>query len=245
MTNSRLNDFYHNNFVHNAIQAYAGLLTNAWDNGAEGNYWSDYTGDDPDGNGIGNTAYRIFPIGWDNFPLMHTWSEHDIEIQNVTPSTNEISPGEIVDITVTVMNRANTSVSETFTVTAKYNLTVIETQPVTDLAQGAIQTLTFHWNTTGVEDGNYTISAEASIVPDEINTDNNTFIDGTIKVVAPILGDINRDGTVNTTDLEMLNQAFGSISGNPNWNPKADLNEDDVINILDLYTLGKAYGQHN
>jgi len=45
---------------------------NSWDNGEEGNYWSDYTGEDLDGNGIGDTPYLIPDKGkaTDNYPLM-------------------------------------------------------------------------------------------------------------------------------------------------------------------------------
>ena len=47
-------------------------LENRWDNGAKGNYWSDYTGIDSDGNGIGDVPYNISGIAnsQDNFPLM-------------------------------------------------------------------------------------------------------------------------------------------------------------------------------
>ena len=78
---ARDNMFYHNNFVNNAYSVYIdpGLkgridpnaLVNTWDNGVEGNYWSDYTGHDSDNNGIGDSAY--YDIGWanqDNHPLM-------------------------------------------------------------------------------------------------------------------------------------------------------------------------------
>lgn len=65
------NTFYHNNLVDNPYQVASGGTTNTWDNGAEGNYWSDYTGEDLNGDGIGDTAY----MGIDKYPLMDPWSQ--------------------------------------------------------------------------------------------------------------------------------------------------------------------------
>jgi hypothetical protein len=58
----------------------------------------------------------------------------------------------------------------------------------------------------------------------------------------PKTGDINRDGTVNNTDLHLLNQAYGSKPGDPNWNPDADLNKDNIIDVEDLNLLSRNYG---
>ena len=44
--------------------------SNQWDNGTIGNFWSDYTGDDADDDGIGETPYVINDENYDNYPLM-------------------------------------------------------------------------------------------------------------------------------------------------------------------------------
>jgi len=54
--------------------------------------------------------------------------------------------------------------------------------------------------------------------------------------------DINGNDHVNSTDLTLLSQAYGSTPGKPNWNPQADLNPDGVIDAEDLGILGKNYG---
>jgi hypothetical protein len=67
--------FYHNNFVDNTFQVETADYDDAYgndsfDNGEEGNYWSDYTGTEVDGDGIGDTPYVIDANRQDRFPLM-------------------------------------------------------------------------------------------------------------------------------------------------------------------------------
>ena len=69
------NIIYHNNFINNGYQQANSQLTNTWDNGVEGNYWSDYTGVDSDENGIGDTPYMIETGNQDRYPLMATIPE--------------------------------------------------------------------------------------------------------------------------------------------------------------------------
>jgi parallel beta-helix repeat protein len=73
------NSIFHNNFLENGSKVLCqDNSTNFWDNGLEGNYWSNYTGVDTDSNGIGHTPYIINasspiitgPTVQDNYPLM-------------------------------------------------------------------------------------------------------------------------------------------------------------------------------
>jgi parallel beta-helix repeat protein len=46
------------------------LGSNIWDYNSEGNYWSDYSGIDSNGDGAGDTPYNIAPNGVDRHPLI-------------------------------------------------------------------------------------------------------------------------------------------------------------------------------
>jgi len=66
------NKFYHNNFLGNIkhVYIYPYVHANFWDDGVEGNYWSDYAGDDSDNNGVGDSVYPIDGNNTDHYPLM-------------------------------------------------------------------------------------------------------------------------------------------------------------------------------
>jgi len=225
--NSSENTIHHNNFVSNVRQAMQDLgCINTWDNGTEGNYWSDYKGYLP-------------ASGVDWHPLLEPGPMRNLATTNVTVSKTLAYPGDIVTVNATVKNLG--VIAETFKLTTYFNSTPIGTQTTT-LTPDSNTTLTYKWNTTNIEPNHYVISATAEHIPYiERNYTDNSLTDGTIYIIVP--GDINFDGAVNIDDLILLTQAFGSTSGSPNWNSNADLNKDNIINALDLSLLGRNYGK--
>jgi hypothetical protein len=171
---------------------------------------------------------------------------HDVAVTNVKTSKDGCKPMPTVPdnsfarVNVTVLNEGN--FSETFNVTFFANATVVDTQTVVGLAPSAQTELAYKWNTTGWAHGNYTISAYATPVPSEVNIADNTFIDGTVKVVIP--GDIKGDGIVDIYDAILLAAAYNSVPGQPNWSPNADLKTDDIIDIYDAIVLASHFNQH-
>ena len=105
---------------------------------------------------------------------------HDVAVLSVSPSSNIVYIGEILDINVAVKNKGNQV--ESFDVTAFYDSNVVGRLFVNGLQPGSEIPLVFYWNTRNVAEGNYTLSAEASAVSGELIIENNRFVDDVVWV---------------------------------------------------------------
>lgn len=237
------NDVFHNNLINNYDQA-VDAGRNAWDNGAEGNYWDDYNGTDLDGDGIGDT-YLPWE-GVDYYPLMALWSP----VRTFYVVVNETG------YTVTV--HSNSTIAS-FDFNQSHRRISFNTT-------GPLDTMGF-CNVTipkALLNGRFLVSVDseaANHAPAENATHcfiyftytygfvNFTHITNTrkIKLVeynTPLQGDINYDGKVNIHDIVMAAAAYGSTPEDPDWNPLADVAPQyGIINIYDLVTLASHYGE--
>ena len=107
---------------------------------------------------------------------------HDVAVLNVTSSTTFAYIGQVINITVFVKNKG--TATESCSVTAFYNSTEVETLLVNSLEPGHEKQLVFRFNTQNVKAGHYVLSAYATPVPNEQNTEDNYFRDGVVEISA-------------------------------------------------------------
>jgi hypothetical protein len=113
----------------------------------------------------------------------HFWiiPVHDVAVLSVVPSSSLVYIGDVLNVDVIVKNKG--SEVESFNVTLYHNSSTVGILRVDSLAAGSEYTLTFHWNTSAVPEGNYTMSASAPLLYDVTPLDN-TLVDGVVQVKA-------------------------------------------------------------
>lgn len=124
--------------------------------------------------------FALFPSSYTVKPVIVV----DIAVISVTPSTNTVLQGQVLEINVTIENQGNATLSR-FNVTAYADTNKIGehyVKPNEGLSEGEVLSIIFEWNTTGYAAGGYTISANADVLPDEIDTADNTYTDGIVTI---------------------------------------------------------------
>ena len=147
-------------------------------------------------------------------------------------SWGSLSPGETEGVAVYVRNEGN----DTFIL----DLTTQDWQPI-----NVFNWLSFSWSCINatIEPGQVILVTQTLHVASNVPSDISSFsFDIVFQGMQHLLGDINKDGVVNTTDLLILAAAYGSTPGDIRWNVDADLNKDGVVNLLDLIVLSNDWG---
>ena len=133
---------------------------------------------------------------------------HDVAITMVTVSQNSVVQGETVYINVTVENQGD--FTETFNVTVYADSLIVDLpQTVSDILPSTSMVLLFTWNTSTVSEGIYTIKATASTVPFEIDTADNTYINGNVTVKLTAL--VGTSEFYQSTNLPFQQKAFYAL----------------------------------
>ena len=164
----------------------------------------------------------------------------DVAVTALSFSKDVPKFGDNITITVNALN--NGTISETFEIRIAFDSTPIVTLNVVSLGAGAAKILTYEWNTSDGAVGKHNITASATVVPFDIDPDNNSKTKPiTIMSTSGPMTDINGDGKVNMKDIAIVAQAFGTHEGDGRWNPLADVKGDGYVNLFDIALVAKDF----
>ncbi len=119
---------------------------------------------------------------WASTTLWITW--RNIAVVAVSTSTSIANRGDIVDITVCLINEGLEA--ENFTLSVYYDQVLIEKLQAVEVAPNDEREYIFAWDTSTLLVGDYTISAEVNGIPGEIETSDNRLVNGIVTVGAPL-----------------------------------------------------------
>jgi len=93
-----------------------------------------------------------------------------------------------------------------------------------------------------LKDGGTKIAVTSFVGLDSQNRPLEFLLIEKIIKITLLMGDINDDGKVDSEDLIIFAQSFGTNAGDPNYNEKCDLNGDGKIDAEDLLLLAQNFG---
>ena len=259
---------YHNNLVNTVRNAWDSGY-NSWDNGYGGNYWSDYTGSDENGDGKGDTPY-IIPGGSnsDYYPYMDTVTcyetamacLHVVSIKDVC-----ILPSESINVPIKLHLGYGHDFS-TLTISLYYDKTIVWVDTaqegnipgsyIIDI-RNDLGRVTITWNsrilphfpgygdftfaTIGLRAiGDVGYTTPLSLMVESSSWSPACITNGSFGIWTMMMGDTNGDNCVDTTDLSFMTKYLvGLISLNKCQLKSADFGCNGFFDIMDVELLAK------
>jgi hypothetical protein len=120
---------------------------------------------------------------------------------------------------------------------AEVAMTLLDDEPA-KVGNGTLAAANFRAKELG--SSNLTISDCFLVDPYAQDHEQAMVVNGLVEIVLP---DFNKDGRVDTSDLDIIREAFGSGKSDEKWNPACDVNNDGKINIVDVAVTAKAFGK--
>jgi hypothetical protein len=172
----------------------------------------------------------------------------DISVTGISSEKNMVGKGYSTAVNVTLHNEGDYNEISNLTVYANQVPIPNAKFQMIALLSGQQTVVTFLWNTTGFNYGNYTLTAVLDAVPNETDLDDNTGYSQNIRIGVP--GDVSGttvgvpDGVTNMKDVAYLVSLFSTRPSSQNWNCNADVNNDGVCNMKDIAIAVYYFNQH-
>jgi hypothetical protein len=203
----------------------------------------------------GQAGYKIPVDVYDGTYEIESFVEiHDVAVTNIHTAcySNYSAPyyktvvckNYTVCVNVTVANEGN------FTETTNVALWVeslsttyqIETAVPVTFESGTSKEFTFVLDSTDLPIGFYVMFANATVVTNETETGDNTFLGSWIYIAHP--GDLDMDNHVHLYDLTIVGTAWDSRPGDPYWWANADIDGNCHVFLYDLTILGDHWDEY-
>ena len=227
------NKIYFNEFWDNTEQALDGGSNNVWDNGAIGNYWSDYLGVDVNDDGIGDTPYSILGTAGsiDNYPIW--WDP--LVFRVILPKNNEgfnACPNYNIIIDEGVAHTMWYTLDAGITNTMTTNLTGKIKTSIWNSVEDGILTIYFSVN----DSRGFTSSEDVTIYKDTklpiisiISPDNNEVFGTIAPSFELIINELNEYVTWYSLDEGKTNTTFSGLDGTINQNTWDNVHQGEII----------------
>lgn len=173
------------------------------------------------------------------FTYTHSAQYIELEVAGtfVKPLKSAVGHGYSTRINVTISNPDNST--QDFNVTL-YSNTIPMASQIIQLANDSSTTITYVWNTTDWNKGNYTISVTVTQSANE--TSYVLFANKEVCVTIP--GDLDADFDVDLYDAVKLLANYGTTEDDSGYDHNSDINSNGQIFLFDAVILLIHYGQN-